>query len=81
MAASSFATNYRFMKRLNGGLVGLASSHGHQLFTTVKMRKPKPCALCGVKLKPKQQAYSPITNGYNRMHRLCVACVAELEGK
>lgn len=79
MVANSFVTNYRFVKRMNGGLVGLASSHGHQLFTLVKMRKSKPCVICDVALKPGDRAYSPITNGYNRMHRLCVACVEEME--
>ncbi len=81
MTASSFYKDYRFIKRMNDGLVGLASSHGHQLFTTVKLRKTKPCTLCEVALKSGDKVYSPITNGYNRMHRICVACVEELEHK
>jgi len=79
MTASSSETGYRFIKRMNDGLVGLSSSHGHQLFTTVKLRKAKSCALCRVPLKPGDVVYSPVTHGYNRMHRLCVACVHELE--
>lgn len=81
MTAASYVTDYHFMKRMNDGLVGLSSSHGQQLFTLNKLRKPKPCALCKIELQPKQRAYAPITNGYNRMHRICVACVAELEAE
>jgi len=76
---SSFATDYSFVKRFAEGVVGLTSSHGQQMFVRSKLRKPKACALCNVELKTKEQAYRPITNGYNRMHRLCVACVLELE--
>lgn len=79
MAASSYATDYRFIKRMNPGLVGLTSSHGQQLFTRGKLRKAKSCALCKFPLKPGTLAYMPVTNGYNRMHRLCVACVQGLE--
>lgn len=79
MKANSFIADYRFLKRMSEGLVGLTSSHGRQIFHTTELRKSKPCALCKVELKPGDTAYSPITNGYNRMHRLCVACVEELE--
>lgn len=79
MTADGFVTDYRFVKRMNDGLVGLESSHGKNLFTLAKLRKTKKCALCKVELRPPTQAYMPITNGYNRMHRLCLACVDELE--
>lgn len=71
--------DYRFVKRLSDELVGLASSHGQQLFNRRKLRKPRPCDLCEAGLKPGDRAYGPITNGYNRMHRLCVPCVKKLE--
>ena len=79
MAASSFVADYAFVKRLDAGIVGLSSSHGRQMFVCGNLRKPKPCALCGVALKVGDRVYRPITNGYNRMHRLCVACVRGLE--
>jgi len=76
---NSFANDYAFFKRLDAGIVGLSSSHGRQLFVCGRLRKPKPCALCGVELKVGDRVYRPITNGYNRMHRLCVACITDLE--
>ena len=33
----------------------------------------RPCAKCGVRLGA-AKAYHPITNGNNRMHRICVKC-------
>ena len=72
-------TRYKFVSRLGEGIVGLSSSYGDQMFVRSKIRKNNSCELCCASLKPGDQAYRPITNGYNRMHRLCVACVQELE--
>jgi hypothetical protein len=79
VTSSSYATDYTFVKRMNDDLVGLSSSHGQQLFTRARVRKHRACALCKRKILPGSLAYRPITNGYNRMHRLCVPCVQDLE--
>ena len=79
MTALSNVADYAFVRRLAEGVVGLASSHGQQLFTLNKLRKRTECAVCKGTLLPKDHAYSPITNGYNRMHRICAPCVNDLE--
>lgn len=52
--------------------------YGTQLWPTAKLRKSKSCAVCEKLILPKQTAYSPITNGYNRMARICWPCGQKL---
>lgn len=62
---------YTFVKILNKGLVGLSHPiFGNQLWHEVKLRKPKNCIITGANLKAGDMAFSPITNGNNRMHRI-----------
>lgn len=42
---------------------------GQQMWTLVKCRKHKRCVITDVDLY-KQEAFAPVTNGYNRMHRI-----------
>ncbi len=35
------------------------------------LRKTTSCIYCGKPLTPKTAAWRPVTNGMNRMHRLC----------
>lgn len=44
------------------------------IWTKVKLRKEKPCWVCETPLEPGTYAFSPITNGYHRMRRICIDC-------
>jgi len=47
---------------------------GDLMWTLCCLRKSKRCFLCDSDLAPKMQAYRPITNGYDRMQRICLTC-------
>lgn len=69
-------TDYRRVAVMNEGLLRVASEkYGMQLFTRVKLRKNTSCAACGDPLNKGTEAFSPLTNGYNRMHRVCFHCL------
>ena len=46
--------------------------HGRQLWARCKMRghKNSRCAICGAVVG--FEAFRPVTNGYNRMERICI---------
>lgn len=69
------ATVYRVIAQVSDGLLRVHSeAHGMQLWTRVKLRKDHSCEVCkGLMLKG-VEAFSPITNGYNRMHRMHRHC-------
>jgi hypothetical protein len=48
--------------------------YGEKMWGIVKLRKETKCAQCKGALAVGARAFSPITNGYNRMHRLCLGC-------
>jgi hypothetical protein len=73
------AVVYRFAKRLSAALVGLSSQYGVQLWSAITLRKSKACFVCEIVMPRGAPAYRPITNGDNRMDRLCVRCVEHLE--
>ena len=52
--------------------------YGRQLWTNVALRKEKKCARCDGSIPKGTRCFSPITNGYNRMHRLCSGCVVRM---
>lgn len=41
------------------------------LWDKCNLRKTTCCIYCGKSLPPKTSAWRPMTNGINRMHRLC----------
>lgn len=43
-------------------------------WTLCRLRKLKKCILCSKQIAPKSHGYRPITNGYDRMNRICLAC-------
>lgn len=57
------------------GLVGLSSEYGRQLWSRCKVRKQHSCQECEQSFPVGSEMYRPITNGYNRMRRLCENCV------
>lgn len=61
--------------RLSDTVYGLTTDYGRQLWTRVKLRKSRKCGRCSKELNSGNDAYSPVTNGYNRMERLCPECV------
>jgi hypothetical protein len=73
------AVVYTFAKRLSATLVGLSSQYGEQLWAAITLRKNKDCFVCEIAMPRGGKAYRPITNGDNRMDRLCVSCVERLE--
>lgn len=69
--------SYTLLAVMGPGMVRLSHpTHGTQLWTAVKLRgHDKCCAMCDRKLVSGDEAFSPITNGRNRMERLCVGCL------
>ena len=67
------------VKKLVGGLVVLDTFYGKQIWDRVKMRKEHRCASCKETIEKGSQAYRPLTNGYNRMDRLCTACIEQAQ--
>ena len=52
------------------------SRYGSQTWATVRVQKKysqSPCQIC--KRPIGSNAFRPITNGYNRSHRICSTCV------
>ena len=53
-----------------------SDEYGQQLWTRGKVRaKWKECQVCAKMIAPGELAYSPLTNGFNRMHRIHASCV------
>lgn len=73
-------TRYVCVEILNDGVVGLSSKYGEQLFTVRKARKPVRggCAACRDAIEKGVLCWGPLTNGMNRMHRICGACMMTL---
>ncbi len=69
-------TIYRVVARRSDNIVVLVHpQYGQAMWTTVVTRKNTKCETCGVDIPKRSTAWSPLTNGYNRTHRLCVECV------
>lgn len=68
-------TAYRLRERLSADVVALDSRHGSQVFTACRLRKKTRCCVCYAVLKPGAEAFRPVTNGNNRMDRICGQCV------
>ncbi len=70
---------YTLVQTLSDGLVGLFSErYGRQLWSRCRMRKQHNCRGCKEVFSSGSQMYRPVTNGYNRMERLCEGCIREL---
>jgi hypothetical protein len=72
---------YTFEKRLGAGIAGLVSEYGKQLWSTGKCRKDFVCQITGKNIPKGSVAYRPITNGYNRMHRISEDGMKKLENE
>ena len=70
---------FRITEVPSGEIVLAMGRYGRNVWTlskiTKRLRKDRPCAVCGCPLDP--MAYRPITNGNDRMDRICVKCVEE----
>lgn len=72
-------TEYILVEILSDGLVGLFSDeYGRQLWSECRVRKQHKCQECGLLFPAGSMMYRPVTNGYNRMQRLCGTCVRHL---
>lgn len=74
--------NYVSVKRLSKGLIGVnAGQYGHQMwvFCIARPRNRRAlsdiCRLCDAPILKGQEVFRPMTNGYNRGHRIHVSCV------
>lgn len=71
--------DYKLIERPGIGLALFQfESQRHVLFARMKLRKLRhhSCASYGEKLQI--EAYRPITNKDNRMHRICLACAEKI---
>ena len=72
-------SEYRCVGTLGDNILRLESDrYGLQLWPRAKLRKAKGCSVCRKTIQPKQDAFLPITNGYNRMERICWECGQKL---
>ena len=70
-------------REMNDGLVRLESSlYGIQMWTRRKLRRSfhrkQWSARFAKSMQPGDVAYGPLTNGYNRMVRICEACIERM---
>lgn len=63
------------LRRSEGLVVTEHPDYGRNLWARARVRKSSRCVLCDATTVVKATAYSPITHGLNRMHRICQACV------
>ena len=71
--------NYRLEKVINEGLVLLFhTAYGRQMWHTCTVRKRWECNVSGKYINSGEKAWRPITNGYNRMHRISNLGMARL---
>lgn len=71
---------YKMIKRLSEAVVVLSWKNGiNDLWSRTKIRKCKNCEITDEKIDKGEYAWIPITNGYNRMHRISDAGIIELE--
>lgn len=70
----------RLLEQLNKGLARISTDkYGAQLWTRRKLRKEnRGCVECKQPIAKGLPAWGPLTNGYNRMERLCHPCFAQL---
>ena len=67
---------YKVLKRPGAGLARiLGMRYGLQLWSIQKSRKAAPCRICDDTIEAGGWSYRPLTNGNNRMDRICVKCV------
>ena len=73
---------YDFVTRMSESLVRLNHPRfGVQIWSRGTSRKPCDCEDCRTTIPKGSRSYRPITNGYNRMHRLCESCITSKEQK
>ena len=76
-SSASSLHQFRIVVRMSEGLVGADTECGRQMWVRTKSgtRKAHRCIVCQEPIPKGSLAYLPITNGYNRMVRVCVKCV------
>ena len=52
-----------------------SGEYGRQLWVQCKMRKTHKCYECDATYPVGTGMYRPMTNGYNRMQRICAQCI------
>ncbi len=62
---------YQLVKVMSEGLVGLTHpKYGRQMWHRCKVRKYWDCEVSDRRIHPSDNAWRPVTNGQNRMHRI-----------
>ena len=71
-----YNSRYVVKGRISGGIIVVWSyEFGDQLWVRFdRTRKTHTCVGCGERIDKKSVGYRPLTNGYNRMLRLCRVC-------
>jgi hypothetical protein len=71
-------SDYYFLEHPGDGIYLLFHQEfGRQVWTKAKTRKVWECEVCRKRIEKGQVAYRPITNGYNRMCRICEECMEQ----
>ena len=60
------------------GVAKVYRGHNRVLMTAHPLRKPTPCAQCGVPLPAGDTAWSDVANGSTRYERICGPCMDDL---
>jgi hypothetical protein len=69
---------YSHARHMGGILIVNLQNKGEQMWHPCKLKKNKDCFRCDNAIGKGGNAYRPITNASNRMHRLCPSCVEKL---
>lgn len=70
---------YQVSAVMNDGLVRMENSeYGRQLWIKAPSRKVKDCHVCDEAPPKGAVTWRALTNGYNRMHRICEGCMATM---
>jgi hypothetical protein len=70
----------KLLGKMSYGLARISTDkYGAQLWTRRKLRKNnRGCVCCKQPIAQGLPAWGPLTNGYNRMDRLCHPCFTQL---
>ena len=74
--------NYKLVAEMGPTLVVLESREfPPKMWTECTVRKYHRCVACNGNIKKGRRAYRPITNGNNRMDRICIACITLIRNR
>jgi len=72
---------YLLVQETTGFVVLKSVSFPARIWVECTVRKDHRCAVCDEDIEKGQQAHRPVTNGNNRMHRICPTCITAIRSK